>query len=113
MTTLLHISASPRGHRSESLAIAATFLDELRATHPEVTVEHWDLWDGTLPEFGAPAVAAKMAVFGGADPEGERPPHGAPPTTRSGASTPPTTTSSPCPCGTPPCPTSSSSSSTS
>ena len=71
MTTLLHISASPRGERSESLAIAATFLDELRATHPDVTVEHWDLWDGTLPEFGPPAAAAKMAIFGGADPEGD------------------------------------------
>ena len=64
MTTLLHISASPRGRRSESLAIAATFLDELRATHPDVTVEHWDLWDGTLPEFGPHAAAAKMAIFG-------------------------------------------------
>ena len=71
MTTLLHISASPRGQRSESLAIATTFLDELRATNPNVTVEHWDLWDGTLPEFGPPAAAAKMAIFGGADPEGE------------------------------------------
>ena len=71
MTTLLHISASPRGERSESLAIAATFLDELRATHPDVAVEHWDLWDGTLPEFGPSAAAAKMAIFGGADPEGD------------------------------------------
>ena len=71
MTTLLHISASPRGQRSESLAIAAMFLDELRATHPDVTVEHWDLWDGSLPEFGPPAAAAKMAIFGGADPEGD------------------------------------------
>ena len=71
MTTLLHISASPRGQRSESLAIATTFLDELRATHPEVGVEHWDLWDGTLPEFGPNAAAAKMSVFAGADPEGD------------------------------------------
>ena len=71
MTTLLHISASPRGPRSESLAIAHTFLDELRATTPNVTIEHWDLWDGTLPGFGPPAAAAKMAVFGGADPEGD------------------------------------------
>jgi FMN-dependent NADH-azoreductase len=71
MTTLLHISASPRGQRSESLAIATTFLDELRATNPNVTVEHWDLWDGTLSEFGPSAAAAKMAVFGGADPEGD------------------------------------------
>ena len=71
MTTLLHISASPRGQRSESLAIATTFLGELRAAHPDVTVEHWDLWDGTLPAFGPPAAAAKMAIFGGADPEGD------------------------------------------
>ena len=71
MTTLLHISASPRAQRSESLALAETFIDELRRAHPDVAVEHWDLWDGTLPAFGPPAVAAKMAVFGGADPEGE------------------------------------------
>ena len=72
MTTLLHISASPRGQRSESLAIATTFLDELRATNPNVTVAHWDLWDGTLPEFGPAAAAAKMAVFAGADPQGDQ-----------------------------------------
>src|SRR3954453_11125987 len=71
MTTLLHISASPRGHRSGPLAIAATFLDELGETHPDVRVEHWALWDGPLPDFGPPAAAAKMAIFGGADPEGE------------------------------------------
>ena len=71
MSTLLHVSASPRGDRSESLALAATFLDELTSTHPEVEVAHWDLWDGSLPPFGPAAVAAKMAVFAGADPEGE------------------------------------------
>lgn len=71
MTTLLHVSASPRGERSESLALAATFLDEFTAAHPEVEVAHWDLWDGTLPPFGPAAVAAKMAVFAGADPEGD------------------------------------------
>jgi FMN-dependent NADH-azoreductase len=71
MPTLLHMSASPRGQRSESLAIAGTFLDELGATHPGVTIQHWDLCDGTLPAFGPPAAAAKMAVFGGADPAGD------------------------------------------
>jgi FMN-dependent NADH-azoreductase len=71
MTTLLHISASPRGERSESLALARTFLDELRSVDPGVSVEQWDLWDGTLPEFGPAAAAAKMAIFGGADPEGD------------------------------------------
>jgi FMN-dependent NADH-azoreductase len=71
MSTLLHVSASPRGERSESLALAATFLDAFTAAHPEVEVARWDLWDGTLPPFGPAAVAAKMAVFAGADPEGE------------------------------------------
>src|SRR3954468_22666861 len=71
MTKLLHISASPRGARSESLAIATTFLDSLRDSHPDITVETFDLWDGSLPEFGPAAAAAKMAVFGGADPAGD------------------------------------------
>jgi len=65
---LLHISASPRGERSESLAIARTFLDVFREVHPGVDVEHHDLWDGTLPAFGPDAAAAKMAVFAGETP---------------------------------------------
>ena len=66
MTTLLHLSASPRGAASESLAIAATFLDAYRDTHPDDEIVEWNLWDGTLPEFGPAAAAAKMAVFAGA-----------------------------------------------
>ncbi len=68
---LLHISASPRGAASESLAIAETFLEAFADTHPDVEVEVFDLWDGSLPAFGPPAAAAKMAVFAGAEPEGE------------------------------------------
>jgi FMN-dependent NADH-azoreductase len=68
--TLLHISASPRGQASESLALAETFLDAYREIHPEDTIEVWDLWDGTLPEFGRAAAAAKMAVFAGIEPDG-------------------------------------------
>ncbi|MHC1560838.1 FMN-dependent NADH-azoreductase [Actinomycetospora sp. C-140] len=71
MTHLLHLSASPRGAASESLAIAGTFVDTYRERHPEDTVDTWDLWDGTLPAFGPAAVGAKMAVFAGADPQGE------------------------------------------
>ena len=72
MTRLLHISSSPRGVASESLQIAATFLDAYREAHPGHEVETWDLWDGTLPEFGPAAAAAKMTVFGGCEPEGEQ-----------------------------------------
>ena len=72
MTTLLHVSASPRGAASESLALASTFLDVYRETHPEVIVETLDLWDGSLPEFGPVGASAKMTAFGGSTPEGEQ-----------------------------------------
>ena len=70
MPSLLHISASPRGAESESLAIARTFLDVLADSRPEVTVDTFDLWDGSLPEFGPAAAAAKMSVFAGQAPAG-------------------------------------------
>ena len=70
MSKLLHISASPRGPRSESLAIATTFLDTVRETDPGLAIEEYDLWDGTLPAFGPDAAAAKMAVFAGEEPQG-------------------------------------------
>lgn len=71
MTTLLHVSASPRGPQSESLALADTFLTQYREHNPDATVETFDLWDGTLPDFGPDAAAAKMVVFGGEDPTGD------------------------------------------
>lgn len=65
---LLHIGASPRGAASESLQIADVFLASYREAHPGARVETWDLWDGSLPEFGPAAAAAKMTVFGGETP---------------------------------------------
>ncbi|WP_127502634.1 FMN-dependent NADH-azoreductase [Actinoplanes solisilvae] len=70
MTKLLHISASPRGERSESLALAGTFLEAVREVSPTTEIEEYDLWDGTLPSFGSDAAAAKMAVFAGEQPRG-------------------------------------------
>ncbi len=70
MSTLLHVSASPRAGRSESLALARLFLDTYAEQNPDVTVEEWDLWDGTLPEFGQAAVEGKMNTFAGIDLEG-------------------------------------------
>ena len=66
METLLHISASPRGRDSESLTIARAYLDTVALERPDVRIEEWDLWDGTLPAFGADAAAGKYAVFAGA-----------------------------------------------
>jgi hypothetical protein len=42
MPSLLHVSASPRGAASESLAIARTFLDALHDERPEVTADAFD-----------------------------------------------------------------------
>ncbi len=67
MTTLLHISASPRGASSESLALADVLIEAYLEANPGDTIEHWDLWDDSLPEFGPDAAHAKMAVFGGQD----------------------------------------------
>ncbi|HEY3465679.1 MAG TPA: NAD(P)H-dependent oxidoreductase, partial [Amycolatopsis sp.] len=70
MPDLLHISASPRGEDSQSLRLAATFLDTYRTVHPDAEIEEWDLWDGSLPSFGPAAARAKMTVFGGGVPQG-------------------------------------------
>jgi FMN-dependent NADH-azoreductase len=42
-------------------------LDVLADERPDIEVEHWDLWDGSLPQFGPDAVDAKYAVFSGTD----------------------------------------------
>ncbi|MFC0680294.1 FMN-dependent NADH-azoreductase [Lysobacter korlensis] len=70
MTTLLHISSSPRGDASESLALADTFLAAFRRIRPEVVLDHWDLWDGRLPSFGPDGAGAKMRIFAGEEPVG-------------------------------------------
>ena len=70
MTTLLHISSSPRSERSESLGLANSFLDAFASVRPDVEVQTWDLWDGTLPAFGPAAAGAKMQVFAGEEPTG-------------------------------------------
>jgi FMN-dependent NADH-azoreductase len=49
MSRLLHISASPRGAASVSLGIADLFLNAYAETHPNVEIDSFDLWDGTLP----------------------------------------------------------------
>jgi FMN-dependent NADH-azoreductase len=71
MSTLLHVSASPRGAASESRALADVFLAAYAETHADIEVETFDLWDGSLPDFGPAAAQAKMAVFAGRTPEGE------------------------------------------
>ena len=70
MTTLLHIAGSPRGTASESRALADHFLETYADQHSDVTIEEWDIWDGSVPEFGAAAAEGKMKTFAGIDLEG-------------------------------------------
>ncbi|MEV0270283.1 NAD(P)H-dependent oxidoreductase [Hamadaea sp. NPDC050747] len=72
MSKLLHISASPRGDRSESLALGETFLTTYRDANPGAEIDAWDLWDGSLPHFGPAAAHAKMTIFGGGTPTGDQ-----------------------------------------
>ncbi|ASO22658.1 FMN-dependent NADH-azoreductase [Actinoalloteichus hoggarensis] len=65
MADLLHISASPRGGASRSLALASGFTEAYQDAHPDAHVLRWDLWDGSLPEFGPAAAHAKMANLAG------------------------------------------------
>jgi FMN-dependent NADH-azoreductase len=69
---LLHISASPRGEVSETIAMAKAFLAGHAERNPDVEVEEVDLFDGSLPAFGRLATGAKMAVFAGGRPSPEQ-----------------------------------------
>lgn len=62
---ILHINASPRA-ASSSLEIALAYLGHLEKLQP-IEVDRMDLFaPAALPEFGATAAAAKMALFSGA-----------------------------------------------
>jgi FMN-dependent NADH-azoreductase len=63
MASLLHISASPRGDRSHSQAIAGAFLETYREHNPSHTVDTIDLWNHDLPALDNAAIEAKHAVL--------------------------------------------------
>jgi FMN-dependent NADH-azoreductase len=65
MAKLLHIQASPRGGQSTSLRVAEAFLAGYRKGHPGDAVETLDLFAADIPEFNAPAAAAKYQVMKG------------------------------------------------
>lgn len=70
MTRLLFVKASPRDTASRSIATANEYLDALRQRMPRLEVDTIDLWQAGLPEFDGNKNAAKLAVFGGQNPEG-------------------------------------------
>jgi len=65
MAKLLYIEASPRKDRSASIAVARTFLDEYKKTHPGDTVETLDLWKADLPAFDGHVIDSKYVIMHG------------------------------------------------
>jgi FMN-dependent NADH-azoreductase len=63
MAKLLYIESSPRKKRSSSIAIAKTFLDTYRKTHPQDQIEVIDLWHKELPAFDGDVIDAKYAIM--------------------------------------------------
>ena len=74
MPTILHVNASPREARSDSLRLARHALDAIQAAAEErFEVETLNVFDdGALPDFGRTAAAAKMAVFSGQEQTAEQ-----------------------------------------
>lgn len=56
---VLHISCSPRGEQSVSLALGQTFLEALREKHADIDVDTLDVWNEEFPDFDRPAIGAK------------------------------------------------------
>ena len=63
MTRLLYVEASPRKRRSHSIAIAQSFLDAYRKTHPDAEIDFIDLWREELPCFDGDVIDAKYAIL--------------------------------------------------
>ncbi|TYC80130.1 FMN-dependent NADH-azoreductase [Stappia sp. BW2] len=64
MSKLLHISASPRGDKSKSRALALAHIEKRVAADPTLKIDTLDLWDEPLPQFDGDWAAAKMTLFG-------------------------------------------------
>jgi FMN-dependent NADH-azoreductase len=67
MAKVLHISASPRGERSNSLRAAQAFLEAYRSRVPDDDIAHLDLFATELPSFDGPVLQAKYNIMHGQD----------------------------------------------
>ena len=62
---LLKIDASPRGSRSNSIALTDTFVSAYCDAVPSVAVDPMNVWDERLPEFDNAAIEAKYKGVAG------------------------------------------------
>lgn len=62
---LLHVVASPRGEKSNTMRVSAAFLDTLREHHQNVQVETVDLYHHDLPAIAGDNIEAKYTLMVG------------------------------------------------
>jgi len=62
---VLHIIATPREYDSNTLRVAAAFLDRLRVTSPEVSVDIVDLFNQDLPAIAGTNIEVKYTLMVG------------------------------------------------
>jgi len=62
---VLHIIATPREQESNTLRVSTAFLDCLRATHGEVTVDVVDLYNQDLPAIAGTNIEVKYTLMVG------------------------------------------------
>jgi FMN-dependent NADH-azoreductase len=65
MTKLFYIEASPRKERAYSIKVAQQFLNTYKETNPSHTIESFDLWKTSLPEFDGATINAKYRILHG------------------------------------------------
>ena len=65
MGKLFYIEASPRKERAYSIKVAQQFLNTYKETNPSHTIESFDLWQTSLPEFDGATINAKYRILHG------------------------------------------------
>ena len=60
---VLHIQSSPRGDKSNSIALTNAFLSASRKVFPAINEDVLNVWDENLPEFDAGSIGAKYKAI--------------------------------------------------
>src|ERR1700688_3081574 len=60
---VLHIQSSPRGDKSNSIALTNAFLSASRKIFSEINEDVLNVWDENLPEFDASSIGAKYKAI--------------------------------------------------
>jgi FMN-dependent NADH-azoreductase len=60
---VLHIQSSPRGEKSNSIALTNTFLAASRKVFPAINEDILNVWNENLPEFDAASIGAKYKAI--------------------------------------------------